>query len=120
MKRLAAFIVMVCSVQAVTISGQAPPPTAAEEKQKLSADITAVDASIKEAEDEDAKYVGGLVKTLVEVRLAILKQTRAMLAQRQAAASYNTTLRYTVDGQPFVAPPADLASIASEVEAMKK
>jgi hypothetical protein len=40
---------------------------------------------IRSAEEEDSRYSGGLVKSLIGARIAILKQTEAMLRQAVAA-----------------------------------
>lgn len=89
---------------------------------RVKAEIATVDALILEAEADNAKYVGGLVKALVESRLATLKQTRALLAQRAIAGDLNVAIRYTVDGKPFTLPDgtaAALTSVETELEDMK-
>jgi hypothetical protein len=89
---------------------------------RVKAEIVTVDAQIGEAEAENAKYAGGLVKALVESRLATLKQTRALLAQRAAAADLNVAIRYTANGKPFTLPDgaaAALPGIEAELEGMK-
>lgn len=83
---------------------------------EIAADLGAVDAAIRRAEAEDAKYSGGLVKALVGSELAILRQTRAMLQQRASSWTFGIGLRFTVDGKPFVAP-ADAAQTLTAVEA---
>src|SRR5690242_13735000 len=71
---------------------------------RIKSEIDVVDTQIRDAEAENAKYAGGLIKALIESRLATLKQTRAMLAQRAAAGDLNVMVRYTVDGKPFSIP----------------
>lgn len=83
---------------------------------EIAADIASVDAEIRRAEAEDAKYSGGLVKALVGSEIAILRQTRAMLRHRASSWTFGIGLRYTVDGKPFV-PPADAAQRLTAVEA---
>ena len=52
---------------------------------------------------------------------AILAQTQAMLEQKRAAALRFIALRYQVDGQPFLPPPAsDLALIGDEIAEQEK
>ena len=52
---------------------------------------------------------------------AILAQTQAMLEQKRAAALRFIDLRYQVDGQPFLPPPAsDLALIGDEIAEQEK
>ena len=89
---------------------------------RVKAEIATVDAQIAEAEADNAKYSGGLVKALVESRLATLKQTRAMLAQRATAGDLNVAIRYTVDGKPFTLPDGTataLAAVEGELEGVK-
>jgi len=89
---------------------------------RVKAEIATVDAQIAEAEAENAKYTGGLIKALVESRLATLKQTRAMLAQRGTAGDLNVALRYTVDGKPFTLPDGSAAAVTAierELEDLK-
>lgn len=62
------------------------------------------------------------MKALVESRLATLKQTRALLAQRATAGDLNVSIRYTVDGKPFTLPDGTAAAITAveaELEANK-
>jgi hypothetical protein len=101
---------------------QTPSQTPAQ-KQQLDSELKAIDAAIAEAEAETAKYSGGLVKSLTDLRIATLKQTRGMVAQRANASTYNVTLRYTVDGKPFALPPdaaTDLAAIDREIAQTKQ
>ena len=58
---------------------------AQDKNTALGAEITSIEAQIKEAEAENAKYAGGLVKSLIVARLEILRQTHAMLQQRAKA-----------------------------------
>ena len=68
--------------------------------------IKNLEKQIKETEAEDEKYAGGLIKALIGSRLAILKQTHAMLQQRTQASLFRIGIKYTVDGQIFT-PPQD-------------
>ncbi len=89
---------------------------------RIKAEIDSVDTQIKAAEEEDARYAGGLIKAVVESRVATLKQTRAMLAQRATAGDLNVMLRYTVDGKAFTPPAdtsADLAAVEAELASLK-
>ena len=81
----------------------------------LTADIAAVQAAIRNAEEEDQKLSGGLVKSLISLRLATLKQTLALLDQRAKAATARTTLQYTIDGKQFV-PPSDASAQIAAVD----
>jgi hypothetical protein len=72
----------------------------------LKKELNVVAAQIKSAEVEDAQYTGGLIKTLIGVRLATLRHTHAMLDQRVKSWTFGIGLRYTVDGRSFVSDPA--------------
>ena len=84
----------------------------------LIADISAIQAEIRKAEEDDQKFTGGLVKTLISLRLATLRQTFALLDQRSKAVAVRTTLQYTIDGKPFAPPtdaPAQIAGVEKEL-----
>ncbi len=78
-------------------------------------DISAVQAEIRQAEEDDQKFTGGLIKSLILLRLATLRQTLAILEQYGKARTTHTTLQFTIDGRTFV-PPADAAQQIVEVE----
>lgn len=96
----------------------------------LREEIKNVRAQIVEAEAESARYTGGLVKALIESRLQTLKQTLAMLEQRDKAWTFGLRLRYTVDGKPFSLPPGieaqlpeverELRDIASQIASQQQ
>src|SRR5262245_14759473 len=79
----------------------------------LEADISALQAEIRKAEEEDQKVTGGLVKSLISLRLATLKHTLALLDQRSKAVAVRTTLQYPIAGKPFVLPSDTPALIAA-------
>jgi hypothetical protein len=76
-----------------------------EHTQALNSDLLAVQAAISSAENEDAQFSGGLIKTLIAARLATLRQTHAMLDQRAKSWTFGIGLRYTVDGKPYRSAP---------------
>jgi hypothetical protein len=96
----------------------------------LKQEITAVRSEIADAEAESSKYSGGLVKALVESRSQTLKQTLAMLEQRDRAWTFGLHLRYTMDGKPFVLPSGakeqlpeverELQNVRARVEAQRQ
>jgi hypothetical protein len=71
----------------------------------LRKDLDAVATQIKAAEAEEAQYTGGLIKALIDARLATLRHTHAMLDQRLKSWTFGIGLRYTVDGKGFVSDP---------------
>jgi hypothetical protein len=111
-------VLLACSLSAAPACAQSRAPL----DPKIKVEIATVDAQITEAEAEDAKYAGGLVKALVESRLATLKQTRALLAQRATAGDLNVAIRYTADGKPFTLPDGSVAALTAvegELEGMR-
>lgn len=95
-----------------------PPHAIAQTAVSLGADISATQAEIQKAEEDDQKVTGGLVKSLISLRLATLRQTLALLDQRSKAIAARTTLQYTVDGKPFAPPsdaPAQIAAVEKEL-----
>ena len=89
----------------------------------LKSEIARLEEQIADAKKEAGSYSGGLVKALVEARIALLGQTLAMLRIRAAAQDFSVSVRYTVDGKPFV-PPADsaiqLAAVIREIESIRR
>jgi hypothetical protein len=80
------------------------------------AEIAAVSKEIQAAEAESAKYSGGLVKATTDLRIATLKQTRAMLQQRRDATLQGIAIRYVVDGRALKLP----ADSADQVAALER
>jgi len=81
----------------------------------LKTDIAELRSEITATEAESARYSGGLVKALVESRLQTLRQTLAMLEQRDKAFTFGLRLRYMVDGKPFQLP-TDIKQQLPELE----
>ena len=81
----------------------------------LKDEITGLRSQIAAAEAESDRYSGGLVKALIESRIQTLKQTLAMLEQRDKAFAFGLRIRYTVEGKPFQLPP-DIKQQLPEIE----
>jgi len=91
-----------------------------EAARRLEADIERVNEHIKQAQEELTTYgKGSVVHDLISLRMAIQEQTLAMLEQRRAAQQWRTTLIYSVDGAPYVAP-ADLAARVATLQGRLK
>jgi hypothetical protein len=80
-------------------------PTAAQ-TETIDAELTRVQSEISSADTENAKYAGGLIKSLITMRIETLRQTKAMLEQRKTSRAIGVTLKYTIDGKPFTMTPA--------------
>ncbi len=83
--------------------------------QPLQNEIAGLEQQIKEARTESEKYIGGLIKALLDSRIQILEHTKVMLKQRLAAGSYSVKINYTLDGKEYV-PPADKDEILKNLE----
>ena len=101
-------VVVACLASAVRAPAQSVPGSLAD-------DIAAVQAEIRKAEGDEERFGSGLIKSLISLRLATLRQTLGVLDQRAKARGANTTLQYTIDGRPFV-PPADAAQQVAALE----
>jgi hypothetical protein len=66
---------------------------------EIDRDRTALAAEIATTQDEREKYTSGLLKSLIEVRLMITRNTLAMLDQKRASFIRRIGLSYRVDGQ---------------------
>ena len=78
-------------------------------------DLEKVRSELSAAEAEASKYQGGLVLSMITLRIETLKNTQSMLEQYLAAARHGIRLRYTVNGQvSALATPEELAAIMVE------
>jgi hypothetical protein len=87
----------------------------AQDVSVVQADLTVVQSEIKAAQTEDAQYTGGLVKTLIASRIAVLRQTEAMLQQKLLALKDGVRVQYSVDGRAFNLP-ASAKQMLADVE----
>jgi hypothetical protein len=67
---------------------------------EIDRDRTALAAEIATTQTESEKYTSGLLKSMIEVRLAITRNTLAMLDQKRESFIRRIGLSYRVDGQP--------------------
>src|SRR2546426_5830924 len=87
---------------------------------QLGTDIREIELKIKEAELENGKYAGGLVKALIEARIQIVKQSQAMLSQKLKTQANGITPTYAIDGKSFVVTQEAKASIPGIDAELKK
>lgn len=91
-----------------------------EEQQavaELKQDLGRIQGEIDEATAEDAKYAGGLIKSLIAVRLEILKTNSALVEQR--IHSLETGSRVNVVVNTTKRDPERAAELAKEIESQK-
>ncbi|UQR61320.1 hypothetical protein LRP30_30850 [Bradyrhizobium sp. C-145] len=67
---------------------------------EIDRDRAALAAQISATQTESEKYGTGLLKSLIEVRLAIARNTLAMLDQKRASYIRRIALDYRLDGRP--------------------
>ncbi|NOJ41569.1 hypothetical protein [Bradyrhizobium australiense] len=67
---------------------------------EIDRDRAILSAEISAIQTESAKYESGLIKSLIEVRLAITRNTLAMLDQKRTAFIRRVSLNYRLDSQP--------------------
>jgi hypothetical protein len=92
---LVVLMLTTASLAALLVVIPLPPEISTLEIDK---DRDAVKAQITEADAEAAKYTGGAIKTFIDLRIAILRNTLAMLDQKRASYIRLVKLNYTVDG----------------------
>jgi hypothetical protein len=67
---------------------------------EIDKDIATIDENIKK-DTEDYNKFGGLVKSLIAIRLNVNKNTKAMLEQKKTGLNRFININYTVDGKPY-------------------
>jgi len=83
--------------------------------QPIKTEIAGLEQKIAQAKAESEKYNAGLIKALLDSRLQILEQTKAMLEQRLAAGNYKVAIKYTVSGKEYI-PPTNKDKVLLDLE----
>lgn len=104
-----AAVVLSASVAAAVVHG-AGPSTA-----ELDAEIASTKTEIAAADAEAASYSGGLIFVQTQLRVAILKNTLAMLEQKRASFLRGITLNYQ-EPTPRISAPADDTAALAELD----
>src|SRR2546430_1737341 len=82
---------------------------------------TSVASEIAIIQAESDKYQSGLIKSLIEVRLAITRNTLAMLDQKRASVIRRIALNYRVDAKPVhEASDQELSTILDDLSQAEK
>lgn len=113
MRRLTMFFVSACLLSIFVVGGTAE--AQGKGGSDLEKDIQAVSLQIDAAEKENVQYSGGLVKSLIILRLQILKNTKVMLEQKKYALKHGIPVKYTCKGEIYQPTPADQTAI-QEIE----
>lgn len=83
--------------------------------QPLKNEIAALEQGVVKARAESGQYSGGLIKALLDSRIQIIENTKAMVEQRLAAGNYGVKIIYKVDGKEYI-PPTNKAETIKALE----
>ncbi len=85
----------------VAVTGLLPAEVGTQQAATIDERLVVVHAQIARAELEDEQATDDSVKMLIAVRLAILRNTEAMLEQKKIALEQGITLTYAVEGAVY-------------------
>ncbi len=85
----------------VAVTGLLPAEVGTQQAATIDERLVVVHAQIARAELEDEQATDDSVKMLIAVRLAILRNTEAMLEQKKIALEQGITLTYAVEGEVY-------------------
>jgi len=71
---------------------------------EINSDINNLDEEIVEAQKESDLYKGGLIKNMIDLRIEVLKNTKAMLEQKKKGINRYITIKYKIDGKEYKRP----------------
>lgn len=114
---------VLCASLSAVINGpafaqDAPIPSGAKFIASLETEIAALDQKISAAEEDAARYDGGLILNLIHARIETMKLTRAVLENRAAAEAGGATVEVIIPaGQPD---PARADEILVEIQNQMK
>lgn len=83
--------------------------------ESLDNDIHLLDKDINETQIASQKYSGGLILTLINMRLETLKSTKTMLEQKSKGLNRFIPVSYSIDGQEYL-PPANKDILLQDLE----
>ncbi|MGH9363797.1 MAG: hypothetical protein ACRD1B_00830, partial [Thermoanaerobaculia bacterium] len=104
-----------------SLSGACAVELTPEQKQlvaDLKTDLARISQDVAEAQKDDARYSGGLIKALIAIRLEVLRTNAALVEQRIHAAEAG--VRPTVVVNTTKPDPDRAAELAKEIEAQKQ
>ncbi|WP_340617519.1 hypothetical protein [Xenorhabdus entomophaga] len=123
MKKLAVLL-----IGSVLLAGCGPKELSLEEKQQvdnLKVELTQTEKDISIAKLQDEQYAGGLIKSLIEMRLEVLETNKALLQQRINAIESGAEIDIVVnevkqDPEASNVIKAEIENLKSDIEAAKK
>lgn len=105
-------IVLLLAVVALLITADGP------STDDLDTDLVQISRDIADAADDAAKYSGGLLLNMIEMRASALKTTQGMLQAKRASVLRRINLVYIANGKAVQPAPADtLRNIGADIEA---
>ena len=113
---VATAIVALCAIVALPFYVHTDPST-----KDLDSDIAAVRSQITGAEADAAKYEGGLLRAMIDLRLEVLRTTESMLQQKRTSLIHEIELKYacpvTASQEKLDAMTSDIAAAQTKLEA---
>ena len=103
--RISARTLITTAILIMALIPAATSPQSADKTETLQKEIDYVQSEIVSAEAENEKYSGGLIQSLIALRIETLKQTRAMLEQKRSGLAQGIRVNYTIDGKRYAPPP---------------
>ena len=71
---------------------------------EINSDINNVNEQILEAKKESDLFKGGLIKNMIDLRIEVLKNTKAMLEQKMKGINRYISIKYKIDGKVYNRP----------------
>ncbi len=96
---------------AILLSGCSDIPSS----ENLDNDINLLDKEINEVKITSQKYSGGLILSLIKVRLETLQSTKAMLEQKSKGFNRYIPVSYSIDGEEY-SPPSNKNILLKQLE----
>jgi hypothetical protein len=88
------------------------------EVNALNTELTSISSDINSAQDEYDKYSGGLIKSLISVRLETIKTTKALIEQRIKALEYGAPI--TISLTSMSPQPDKSAEVSEEIRLLEE
>ena len=111
-------VVMVLGILVFSCLAASPTPEQQSRIAQLERELAQVQAEIKAAEEDERTYSGGLIQTLIALRLEILRTSHALIQQRIHALESGAEINIVVPG--LEPDPEMAANLLAEIEAQRE